>query len=201
MTDWWDEQASSLAGARHAVWGEEGPDIDWDTRAEECLGLIVPHLRVPQGGRVIEIGCGVGRLIIPFAMRRPDASFIGVDTSPRMLAHAGQESGGIDNVDWRLGAGDVLPVFGNVDAVYSMVTFQHLPPPVVHNYLGEAKRVLRPRGVFRFQFVRGDEHLGLNHLYTREQMVGMCEGVGLDVLTVEPGVMFPQWTWITAARP
>ena len=42
----------------------------------------------PQGGRVLEVGCGTGRNLIVLAQRRPDVSFTGVDISTEMLAYA-----------------------------------------------------------------------------------------------------------------
>lgn len=40
------------------------------------------------GGRVIEIGCGVGGALLAAARRRPEASFVGVERDPAALALA-----------------------------------------------------------------------------------------------------------------
>jgi trans-aconitate methyltransferase len=43
---------------------------------------------VPSGGTVVEIGCGPGAILADVAARRPDASFLGLDVEPEMVAHA-----------------------------------------------------------------------------------------------------------------
>jgi len=43
---------------------------------------------VPHGGTVVEIGCGPGAMLADLAAQRPDASFVGVDVEPEMVAHA-----------------------------------------------------------------------------------------------------------------
>lgn len=40
---------------------------------------------------------------------------------------------------------------GMFDFVYSSLTFQHMPAPVVETYCREVRRVLAPRGRIRFQ--------------------------------------------------
>ena len=44
-----------------------------------------------QGGRVLELGCGSGRILVPLA--RAGHHVVGVDTSPHMLALACGEAG------------------------------------------------------------------------------------------------------------
>ncbi|MCO5066625.1 MAG: class I SAM-dependent methyltransferase [Rhizobiaceae bacterium] len=45
-------------------------------------------LRPPQGGTVLEIGCGTGRNLVHAARTYPDATFHGIDISREMLAAA-----------------------------------------------------------------------------------------------------------------
>jgi SAM-dependent methyltransferase len=60
------------------------------------LGTVAPQL-APT--RILEYGCGIGRLLIPFARR--SESVTGVDISPAMLAHARQqlERAGVRNAE------------------------------------------------------------------------------------------------------
>ena len=60
------------------------------TRKYFLLGRdhLVSNLGVPQGGSVLEIGCGTGRNLIKTARRYPDARLYGLDISSAMLESA-----------------------------------------------------------------------------------------------------------------
>jgi S-adenosylmethionine-diacylgycerolhomoserine-N-methlytransferase len=62
------------------------------TRKYYLLGRdrMLAGLDVPQGGTVLELGCGTGRNILLAARRYPDARFFGLDISLEMLATASQ---------------------------------------------------------------------------------------------------------------
>ena len=62
------------------------------TRKYYLLGRdrLIDGLEVPQGGTVLELGCGTGRNIILAARRYPDARFFGLDISAEMLETAGK---------------------------------------------------------------------------------------------------------------
>ncbi len=60
------------------------------TRKYYLLGRdqMLARLDVPQGGSVLELGCGTGRNLILAARRYRDARFFGLDISSEMLATA-----------------------------------------------------------------------------------------------------------------
>ncbi|TIV06609.1 MAG: class I SAM-dependent methyltransferase, partial [Mesorhizobium sp.] len=60
------------------------------TRKYYLLGRdrLIDGLDVPQGGTVLELGCGTGRNIALAARRYPDARFFGLDISAEMLETA-----------------------------------------------------------------------------------------------------------------
>ncbi|UCI23078.1 class I SAM-dependent methyltransferase [Mesorhizobium sp. B2-8-5] len=60
------------------------------TRKYYLLGRdrLIDGLEAPQGGTVLELGCGTGRNIVLAARRYPDARFFGLDISTEMLETA-----------------------------------------------------------------------------------------------------------------
>jgi 2-polyprenyl-3-methyl-5-hydroxy-6-metoxy-1,4-benzoquinol methylase len=80
-----------------------------------------------QPVRVLDYGCGVGRLVVPFASRSQEV--VGVDVSPSMLEAARENCK-------RLGANSVSLLHANdldslapasFDLVHSYIVFQHIP--------------------------------------------------------------------------
>jgi SAM-dependent methyltransferase len=96
-------------------------------------------------GRVVEIGCGAGRLTKEMAATF--AEVIGVDVSEGMLAVARSHVSEA-NVDLRLGDGLALPVeTASADGVFSTHVFQHFESlDLARTNFIEVARVLKPDG-------------------------------------------------------
>lgn len=106
--------------------------------------------------RVLEIGCGIGRILRPLAPRVREA--VGVDVSSEMIEKSALWLEDADNVRTVEGSG--VDLFGlddeSFDLVYSYVAFQHMPRDVFRHYLGECHRVLRADGALVFQVYLGE---------------------------------------------
>jgi SAM-dependent methyltransferase len=169
MREDWERRA--LENARHYVltgqaeWtDEEFFRAGQQTLREEILNDL-PNIcqgRDPRDVKVLEIGCGAGRVTRAFA------GFFGyvyaVDISREMVRQARKAVTGFPNVHifqnngtdlsvvrdhwWnRLGIGRVT-----VDFAFSCLVFQHIPSrDIIENYVREAGRLLRPGGLFKFQ--------------------------------------------------
>jgi SAM-dependent methyltransferase len=76
---------------------------------------------------VLDFGCGVGRLLVPFAKIAEDV--VGLDVSPSMLKEARRncDDNGLKNV--RLVASDdsLSSLKGSFDLIHSCLVFQHIP--------------------------------------------------------------------------
>lgn len=178
--------------------------IDKAVTIEQCLDAILPEISSAKTGTIIEIGCGVGRLALPIAKLWDQATVIGIDISPSMIKLAKQASkamGGQDNVSFLVGNGRTLKAADeSVAAVYSMVTFQHIPNDAKEGYIREAARVLQPGGVLRFQIVEDAETGLVSYGSTREEVAAMCENAGLVIERMHHELIHPQWSWITAVK-
>lgn len=109
-------------------------------------------LEIGPADRVVEIGCGIGRLTRPLARRA--RRVVGVDVSPGMVRKARQALADLDNVELLVGNGSDLSALpdGSADIVYSFIVFQHIPDPTITcNYVREIGRVLRTGGWTVFQ--------------------------------------------------
>jgi SAM-dependent methyltransferase len=156
MRAYWDDGAR-----RNAAWyvdtslGWEDPDMDaFFATGRRIVEALVDEAPVnPAGNNVaIEIGSGLGRVCVALAARFDRV--IGVDVSPEMVSRA---SGLIDEprVSFRVCDGLGLRSVDDetADLVLSFTVFQHIPDTaIVHDYIAEAGRVLRPGGVLVFQW-------------------------------------------------
>jgi SAM-dependent methyltransferase len=81
-----------------------------------------------QPQAVLDFGCGVGRLVVPFA--RLASEVVGVDVSSSMLLEAKRncDEQGISNVRLLVSDDALSTVTGKFDLIHSYIVFQHIPP-------------------------------------------------------------------------
>jgi SAM-dependent methyltransferase len=120
---------------------------------------------IRSSDRVVEIGCGVGRLTRPLSARA--SHVLALDVSAEMLTRARRHNPQLTNVTWIHGDGISLAGIddSSVDACVSHVVFQHIPDPeIVLGYVREMGRVLRGGGWAAFQ-VSNDPNIHLPTTY------------------------------------
>jgi SAM-dependent methyltransferase len=207
---------------------------DWDRRARENARFYVctteagsPESFAASGERdleekvldgigvlpswsVLEIGCGVGRLLKPLSARV--ARVVGVDLSEEMLRKAREYCAELMNVELHATDGrlDFLPD-ASFDLVFSHIVFQHLPRKAyAERYFRDAFRVLVPGGVFRVQvdgrsrqFVRrwiADSWSGV--VYSSRELRRRLERVGFRVAEIRgEGTQYLRATAVKPGEP
>ena len=146
--------------------------------------------RAPSELRVLEIGCGVGRMTR--ALADVFGEVHGVDVSGEMVARARELLADVPNAHVYETDGRSLSPFaeGFFDVAYSFIVFQHVPfADVVVGYLRETHRTLRPGGVFKFQVqgvvLPGERDTWVGVGFTADQMRDHARAIGFDVLRTE----------------
>jgi len=192
-----------------AIWCPKGGmNPDWDLAAIECLEIILKNIPISQSWKVLDLGCGIGR--ITKLMSPKCLEIAGVDFSEEMLERAKSYLSSIDNIQLFLNNGFDLQGFEDAtfDFIYSMITLQHIPSRIViENYILEIARILKPNGLTRLQTCDGDSFalgstsptLYHGHMHSHE-FEALLEQVGLSIVSTEIGTLRPDWIWVTAKR-
>jgi cyclopropane fatty-acyl-phospholipid synthase-like methyltransferase len=196
MKVYWD------ACARHNAMGHIATD-NWESEdvfhkcGERDLADLLKNLDeefLKNGNKkVLEIGCGIGRILKPFANMYPDLNIFGVDVSEEMVRKGRLRLEEIKNVKLIRTSGKDLKLFENnsFDFVYSFVVLQHIPRKFVRNYFKEVSRILDERGFFVFQMPISteenkppeppDSDFRTVRFYSLEEVNMICRSNGLNI--------------------
>lgn len=140
--------------------------------------LLRDFLALAPGDRVIDLGCGSGRLMV--WNHDTGAWMVGVDVAP-FFAHEA-----IEQADLVLGDLRRLPFPDNsFTKAWSLDVFEHLSREALHGFLQETARVMAPGGaVFVYTHVRKNAPIarGLRWI---NRLAGWLERRGLIDMTVE----------------
>jgi SAM-dependent methyltransferase len=154
----WDDRAKENARWYINTHSIEQTDEEFDlTGKRDFDGVVSPDLalltdgRDPVALRVLEIGCGAGRMTRFLA--ETFGEVYGVDVSGEMIRLAQDRLSHLRNVYFKETNGVDFAVFPEdfFDVIFSAYVFQHAPDPqVIESNIRDAYRVLKPRGVFKF---------------------------------------------------
>jgi SAM-dependent methyltransferase len=203
----WDERARHDAERFVYTRDSQADEADFTASGRANYDQLVrPYLPVllngaaPRDCRVLEIGCGVGRMTRWFA--ESFGKVDGIDIAPEMIGQARRRLAVCPNATLHAGSGfDLQPLpDACFDLVFSYIVFQHIPSAaVIRNYIREAARVLKPGGAFKFQ-VNGDQSPDYRahvrdtwqgETFSRGEVQEMLEGAGLSLAAVEdPGTQY-----------
>ena len=123
--------------------------------SRQIIEGIAEYVRLPDGGKGLDIGCGSGALAIACAKRNPKASFIGIDrwgkeyaSFNKPLCENNAKAEGVGNVSFC--RGDAVHMDfpdESFDAVVSNYVYHNIPGDR-QAYLLETLRVLKKGGTF-----------------------------------------------------
>jgi len=156
-------------------------DID-DAARKEAIG----HL----DGRVLEIGCGTGRLLNPH--------WFGIDISQKMLNIAKNKK---PICNYSLCDGRTIPFEDDYfDNVYCVLVFQHIPFDGFVQYVQETARVLKTGGQFIFQIIEGKVEGDFSQHYNLKEVEKTLKDAGLTVISEKKGIGHDSWLWIKSEK-
>jgi tRNA (uracil-5-)-methyltransferase TRM9 len=100
--------------------------------SDPALTSILPYL--PQRARVLDVGCGNGRLALLLAQERPGTTYVGVDTVPELIEFARVQTEQLTNISVEFHVVDVARAgWGGAisgtpfDCVVALAVLHHIP--------------------------------------------------------------------------
>lgn len=156
MREFWDEKAGENAMyyiSSYRAYDAQDPVEFW-----KWGGILAERFLAESGvsftgrERMLEIGCGIGRMTRYLSTRFADVA--AMDVSEQMIRQAREELADCTNIELAVGNGVDLSAYADAsfDFVFSYIVFQHIPDTgITLDYIREAGRVLRPGGCFYFQ--------------------------------------------------
>ena len=180
MRTYWDEAART-----NAAWyvdtslSFDHPEIDrFFETGQTVVRAAFDDAPVKPAGRglAVEIGSGLGRLCRALSERFDRV--VGLDISEEMVRRA-REFVPDERITFEVGNGtDLRPLAdASADLVLTFTVFQHIPDvAMIEGYVREAGRVLKPGGVFVFQW---NNTPGARRWALRRSLLGFLQRTGI----------------------
>jgi SAM-dependent methyltransferase len=208
MREDWDDRARENAYHFVATGREHWTDEEFYASGEQTVEdhVLSDMERICQGRapntmKVLEIGCGAGR--VTRALARLFGEVHGVDISAEMVRLAKLALKPFPNAFVYQNNGTDLSVIpgGNFDFGFSHLVFQHIPSRrIIERYLQEVHRLLCAGALFKFQVqgIRGrsrpdDTWLGV--AFSEDQIVRMAGRCGFEARYRDGAGQQEFWIW------
>jgi cyclopropane fatty-acyl-phospholipid synthase-like methyltransferase len=141
----------------------------------DCKKRIAPEAKQPDAltqkyinpnfvpRTVLDFGCGVGRLLVPFAMVAEDV--VGLDVSVSMLREARKNCNkrGLRNVHLKPSDDELSTLAGTFDLIHSCIVFQHIPMERGRAILSKLLRHVHPGGMGAIQLTYSKTRFSATH--------------------------------------
>lgn len=173
------------------------PDNAWKD-IDKDANIWIKDLAIPDGTEtILEIGCGIGRLLKPLSEKY---ICYGIDASKDMVEHAQKYAPKAKIILCNgKGAIDFPPNLFNL--VFSLIVFQHIEDmKVIKNFIKNSFKILQPRGVGRFQFLkeRPDMEYRLKTYHDHDDIMNFMDSVGYKCVTKRDSLY--NWTMISGEK-
>jgi demethylmenaquinone methyltransferase/2-methoxy-6-polyprenyl-1,4-benzoquinol methylase/phosphoethanolamine N-methyltransferase len=177
------ESAPGTAGRTIRWWARWYDITSWLMsfgRAGAITRKVIEIAAPVDSGKVLDVGCGTGRLTFGAREQAPRAEIHGIDASPEMIEVARRKAGGQKtDVDFQVAVIERLPFDeGEFDLALSGFMLHHLPEDVKSKGLAEVARVLKPGGRFVGVDFSGEGGGFIGHVATLLGHGHSHEGIG-----------------------
>lgn len=182
----------------------ENDICDKNISTQSFLDIIIPQIQnyIPEkGGSILDIGCGIGRLTRPINNYFKTSKVFGIDINQKFIDYAVSMSDtDNDSSSPIYMLADNLSGFENLDAIFSVLVFQHINNEAKAEYIKQASISLRQGGILLFQYVEGTH--SSRAMYDAEivDIRKWCEQANLVVVNESCDRLAPRWTWIEAVN-
>jgi 2-polyprenyl-3-methyl-5-hydroxy-6-metoxy-1,4-benzoquinol methylase len=116
-----------------------------DIVCADVLRVIRPYMSLTASTRVLDFGCGCGRVMIPFS-RDAKAEIYGTDIDDEAIAWCRANISSIAKFEQNSASPPLQYADAFFDFVYSISVFTHLPRKMEMDWLAELRRVIKPGG-------------------------------------------------------
>jgi len=183
LRDEWDRRAAEKGCSNAGVLLQKLPDPLNQYLHERHVQLVIQKLLplLPKGARLLDIGCGYGRISREIRLSRPDIELIGMDFSLTYCRLYAQNIGGA------IACADLndLPVRESIaDAILCITSLMYIPVADREKVMSGLVRLLRPEGLALF-IDPGQEYLDLARLFTSRKPRYATGGTGFTLKDYE----------------
>ncbi len=172
--------------------------------SKQIIEGVSSYVKIPAGGKCLDVGCGSGALSIACAKKNPDAQIIGIDrwgkeyaSFSKNLCERNSEAEGVNNTSFRQGDACKLDFADETfDAVTSNYVYHNIPSRDRQAILLETLRTLKKGGTFAIHDILSRSKYG-----DMESFVKKLKDMGYEevkLVDTTNGMFMNKWesTWM-----
>lgn len=168
---------------------------DWNLASHMKLLDVKPGVK-----SVLEIGCGIGRVLREIATANPECKVVGIDASRDMVREGEKFCADLPNIKIYHTSERTIESFAPLDFAFSWLVFQHIPSTeAVLRYVTEAANALRPGGVCKFQLLTNDEFPG-KELWSWHSPVKLVAALDRHGCSARSFMLTQRWTMVEGRK-
>ena len=170
----------------------------------QIINGVASYVKIPEGGKGLDVGCGSGALTIACAKRNPKASMTGIDrwgkeyaSFSKNLCEQNSKAEGVSNTSFMQGDAVKLPFEDETfDAVTSNYVYHNIPSRDRQAILLETLRTLKKGGTFAIHDIMSKAKYGDIQSFAKKlKDMGYSE---VELIDTTNGKFMSKWesTWM-----
>ena len=172
--------------------------------SKQIIEGVASYVKIPDGGKCLDVGCGSGALSIAVAKRNPNAQVVGIDrwgkeyaSFSKNLCESNSAAEGVSNTSFQQGDACKLDFPDEAfDAVTSNYVYHNIPSKDRQAILLETLRTLKKGGTFAIHDIMSNSKYG-----DMESFVKKLKDMGYEevkLVDTTNGMFMSKWesTWM-----